>query len=108
MIRPLLATLLAAVMAVPTAGLADIVREDDEYQRARVAAGERISRAVGCRDGAELTGGGYRMSGADTDAAFIVLANYPLADGRWRVAVRNQSDEAQPLTLWVYALCQTD
>ncbi|GAB5445638.1 hypothetical protein [Gymnodinialimonas sp.] len=101
------ATLLATLLAAPLPGLADVIREDDEYQRARVAAGERISRAVGCREG-ELTGGGYRMSGADTDAAFIVLANYPLADGRWRVAVRNQSDEAQPLTLWVYALCLID
>lgn len=105
MIRPLLA---CALLAAPTSGLADIVREEDQYQRARVVAGERISRAVGCRDGAALIGGGYRLSGADTDAAFLVLANYPLADGRWRVAVRNQSDEAQPLTLWVYALCQTE
>lgn len=104
MIRPLLAIML---LAAPTSGFADIVREEYEYQRARVAAGERISRAAGCRNG-ELTGGGFRLSGADSDAAFLVLANYPLADGRWRVAVRNQSDEAQPLTLWVYALCQTD
>lgn len=104
MIRPLLA---CALLAAPSSGFADVVREVDEYQRARVTAGERISRAVGCDEG-ELTGGGYRLSGADTDAAFLVLANYPLADGRWRVAVRNQSDEPQPLTLWVYALCQTD
>lgn len=101
------ALLLAMLLAAPASGFAEIIREEDEYQRVRVAAGERISRAVGCREG-ELTGGGYRLSGADTDAAFLVLANYPLADGRWRVAVRNQSDEAQPLTLWVYALCQTE
>lgn len=104
MIRPLLA---CALLAAPTSALADVVREVHEYERARVTAGERISRAVGCSEG-ELTGGGYRLSGADTDAAFLVLANYPLADGRWRVAVRNQSYESQPLTLWVYALCQTD
>lgn len=101
------ALLLATLLAVPSVGFAEIVREEDEYQRARVAAGERISRAVGCREG-ELTGGGYRLSGADADAAFIVLANYPLADGRWRVALRNQSDRSQPLTLWVYALCLVD
>ena len=90
----------AAVCAAVCAGTAwaEIVGEEEEYVRLRVQPGERISQDVACRDGV-LTGGGYRLSGAEADAAFLVLANYPLTDGRWRVDVRNQSDENQRLTL---------
>ena len=95
---------LAAAAIAATPALADIVRQEEEYVRQRVQPGERISRDVDCGRGV-LTGGGYRLARAGSDAAFLVLANYPLADGRWRVDVRNQSDENQPLTLWVYALC---
>ena len=97
----------ACVALCAGAACAEIVREEEEYVRLRVQPGERISQDVACRDGV-LTGGGYRLSGAEADAAFLVLANYPLTDGRWRVDVRNQSDENQRLTLWVYALCQTE
>lgn len=98
----------AAMLALlPLTATAEVLREEDEYVRLRVLPGERISQDVDCPRG-ELTGGGYRLSGAEADAAFLVLANYPLADGRWRVDVRNQSDQNQPLTLWVYALCMVE
>lgn len=109
--RPIRTTIIAAVLGLsviaPMSAMAEIVRHDTEYERQRVIPGERITRTASCRSG-ELTGGGYRLSGAEADASFIVLANYPLADGRWRVDIRNQSDAAQPLTLWVYALCLTE
>jgi len=80
-------------------------RVDDRYERKRVAPGELISRSVACVRG-DLTGGGYFIPGQPEDRiVFNVTANFPLADGRWRVDLRNVSDRAQPLTLLVYALC---
>lgn len=95
---------LAVTLAAGTAAQA-IHREDDRYVRKRVAAGELVSRTLGCRTG-DLTGGGYLITGQPEDAAiFNVTASFPLADGRWRVDLRNVSAQGQPLTLQIYALC---
>ena len=80
-------------------------REDDVYERKRVVPGEMVSRSLGCAEG-ELTGGGYNIPGQpENGAPFNITANYPLADGRWRVDLRNISDETQELTLRIYVLC---
>ncbi len=94
----------ALVCGLATPALA-IHREDDLYERKRVTPGEFITRTVTCATG-EMTGGGYQISGAPEDViAFNVTANYPLSDGRWRVALRNVTDENQELTLRIYVLC---
>ena len=100
--RSLAPVLLAALLAAPVA--ADIVRETDRYERARILPGETISRTLGCRNG-DVAGGGYWLTEADDPAAFRVTANFPLLDDRWRVDVMNVSDRNQPLTLRLYVLC---
>jgi len=99
--RPWCSALLLAALAAPAA--AD--RVDDRYERKRVAPGELISRTIGCPVG-EAVSGGYLLPGQPDDRiVFNVTANFPLADGRWRVDLRNVSGENQPLTLQIYAIC---
>ncbi len=94
---------LAIAVALP-AGAATH-RETDLYERKRVEPGELIVRTVACKSG-DLTGGGYLLSGQPEDRIlYNVTASFPLADGRWRVDLRNVSGERQPLTLRVYVLC---
>ncbi len=102
------AILLACAMMISATATQAIHREDDRYVRKQVKAGELISRTLGCREG-ELTGGGYLITGQpENKAIFNVTASFPLADGRWRVDLRNVSGEDQPLTLQIYALCTDD
>ena len=102
MTRSLILTLIATLAT--TAAQANH-RESDRYVRKQVDAGELVSRTLGCKTG-ELTGGGYYIAGQpDNKSIFNVTANFPLADGRWRVDLRNVSGEDQPLTLQIYALC---
>jgi len=95
-----------ALAVLLTAGSAQAIhREDDRYVRKRVEPGELISRTLGCGAG-DLTGGGYLLLGQPEDRVlFNVTASFPLADGRWRVDLRNVSGERQELTLQIYALC---
>ena len=93
--------ILLAVFAAP----ATAERVDDRYERKRVEPGELISRTIECPRGA-ATGGGYYLPGQPDDRVlFNVTANFPLADGRWRVDLRNVSGENQPLVLQIYAIC---
>ncbi|MFN3144741.1 MAG: hypothetical protein ACE368_05495 [Paracoccaceae bacterium] len=98
---------LALALALPAAcpAVAATHRETDLYERKRVEPGELIVRTLGCKSG-DLTGGGYMISGQPEDRIlYNVTASFPLADGRWRVDLRNVSGERQPLTLRVYVLC---
>ena len=95
----------SAALAACLAGPALAERVDDRYERKRVSPGELVSRTVECRTGT-LTGGGYYLPGQpDNRVLFNVTANFPLADGRWRVDLRNVSGSDQPLVLQIYALC---
>jgi len=98
-------TLLTLAAALAATSAHAIHRESDRYVRKQVNPGELISRTLGCDKG-ELAGGGYLISGQpDNRIDFNVIANFPLSDGRWRVDLRNITDENQPLTLQIYALC---
>lgn len=96
---------ISALMAFPAA--ADITRETERFERRRVSAGEEVSRTVDCPRSTTLTGGGYALYNLPDDRIeYMVTASYPFDNG-WRVEIRNVSDGPQPLTLRVYALCQS-